>query len=295
MRFLLSISILSTLLFAQSERWFFDYELDAYYSNAGFYLGLDEQAIVDESEKSEFEIYRGLISRIYKPTVIVLEASINPLPIAGVAYKKRYRENYDSFDSGWNFNYIQAITEGFDDPYALSLFLGNVVTFKEDGVRESKNKGYAGLLISVGDKHIRDSELFDDDWIEAELKIKGDREFDTHILGWSFRIGAKYHANKMINNTWYLGTKRDFVDFVEITSWLNNSSFDYRVDFSQKTSEALKHYLLLEKNFPRKEYKIAYSLGVGFVWDSYKLYNDEIAEDADKNRFSFMIRPNIKF
>lgn len=283
--------VFATALFAYE----FDYELDAYYSSVGYSIGFEKDAIKDEGEKPELEIYKDLLMSLYRPTAITLEASVNPMPIAGVLYKRHARNSYDDFDVNGGLNLIQAVTEGFEDPYAISFFVGNVVRFEENGVKESKNRGFAGFLFSFGDKYIYDNELIKDNWHEIELKIKGDRDFKEHSLNWSFRVGGKFHSNKMIADTWYLGIRRNFVDFIDTSSWINNSSVEYRADFSQEDFEALKHYFLIQKNFPHKETTTVFSLGAGFVWNSYKLHSDEIGEKADKDRFSFMIRPNLKF
>lgn len=295
MRGLLIVCLLAMQLFTDDNRWFFDYELDPYCTNAGFYIGFDDDSIKDVGESAELKIYRELLQDIYKPNVIVLEASISPLPIAGVYYKKHHENSYNSFQYNNSFNLIRSVTEGFDDPYALSLFIGNVVIFRKAGSNDTKNKGYGGLLINVGNKHIRDNILYDDEWIEAEIKTKGDRELETNTLSWGFRVGAKYHSNRMINNTWYVGIKRDFVDFIDLVSWFDNSSVDYRIDFSQKNGSVLKQYLLMEKNIPLKRFKFAFSIGAGFVWDSYMLYNDKMTDNSNKDRFTVMLRPNLKF
>ena len=112
----------------------------------------------------------------------------------GVYTKKYHRKTYDDAYVTDEFNYIKAMTAGFEEPYALSFFMGDVVTFTNPkGERESKNKGYLGYLLSLGDKHIKDNEIIDEEWYELEIKVKGDRDFDTHKLGYSFRLGIKMH------------------------------------------------------------------------------------------------------
>ncbi len=277
------------------REWFIDYELDAYYSNVGLYIGLEEEAIPDAGDKSELEIYTGLLREWYRPRVVVLEASVNPMPIAGVAIKKNARSSYDNLQLSDSLNLVQVLTAGFNDPYALSLFLGNVVTFSEEGERASQNKGYMGFLISAGHYHIRHNELIRDNWVEVEWKIKGDRDFSDHRLSWSFRVGGRFHDNPIITDTWYLSLRRGKVDFTGGESWLDNAAFEYTVDFSQKSGDALRHFLIAEKNFPRRGRSYAFALGAGFIWDSRQLYRDEALEGSDSDRFQFMLRPNFIF
>jgi hypothetical protein len=293
MRLVVMTAVLAVALGAKD--WFIDYELDAYYSNVGLYIGLDEAAIRDVGDSSELAIYRNLMREWYRPKVIVLEASVNPMPVAGVAIKKHAPDTYDALGAEDGFNLVRAVTAGFNDPYALSLFLGNVVTFSEAGHLESQNKGYMGFLISAGEYHIRRNELIEDEWLELEWKIKGDRDFSDHRLSWSFRVGGRFHRNENIADTWFLSLRRGKVDFVNQGSWLDNAAFEYTVDFSQADNDPIRHFMLLEKNFPEKAAGYSFSLGAGLVWDSYRLYRDETLERAGEDHLQFMFRPNIIF
>lgn len=293
MRWFFGVLLLGATLWAQN--WFLDYELDAYYSNVGLYIGLDEEAIPDAGDKSELEIYGSLMREWYRPRVVVLEASVNPMPIAGVMIKKNARRGYDNLQASENLNLVQVVTAGFNDPYAISLFLGNVVTFSEAGERDSQNKGYMGFLLSAGEYHIRNNELIEDQWVEVEWKIKGDRDFSDHRLSWSFRLGGRFHGSDVITDTWFVSLRRGKVDFTGGESWLDNAAFEYTVDFSQETGDPIRHFLIAEKNFPKREKGYAFALGAGFVWDSYQMYQDDSFERADENRLQFMLRPNFIF
>lgn len=281
--------------FAQEKNWFIDYELDAYYSNAGLYVGLDDAAIPDAGEKPEGEIYRDLMREWYRPKVLVFEVGVNPMPIAGVMIKKHARSFYDEAQINEELNLVRSITAGFNDPYAVSMFLGNVVTFREAGSYESKNKGYMGFLVSAGRYHIRNNELLDDDWVEVEWKIKGDREFSTHELSWSFRVGGRFHEHPALTDTLFLSLRRGKTDFTGGNGWLDNSAAEYTVDFSQETLEPLRHFLIVEKRFPRRESKTVFALGAGFVWDSYRLYKDVQDTGEERDNFQFVFRPNLLF
>lgn len=187
----------------------FDYELDAYYSNASIYIPLTNQAIKDIGEAGEFEVYRTLALQSFNPRFFLIEASINPLPVLGLYLKREQRSFYDDFDISDDLNLIQAITEGFEEPYALSFFLGNVVRFSSPGEYEkTSNKGYTGFLLSVGDQHIKDNVAIDDNWHELEWKLKGDKRFRDRNLSWSFRLGSKTHSHQDITDVYYLGLRR---------------------------------------------------------------------------------------
>ncbi len=275
----------------------FEYELNPYYTNADLFISLTNAPIPDAGEKSELEIYRDLFLGSYIPRFMVLEASVYPMPIAGVLMKKHVAQQYKNGGAINHFNVIQAITEGFEEPWAVSLFLGNVMNFKRAGSPEMEggNKGFMGYLLSAGNQHIKDNVLIDDNWAEVEWKIKGDRDYPKQKLSWSFRIGAKFHNHEDITDVYYVSVRRSRLDFdAKASSIRHNSAFEYKFLFDQKHRSAVQHTLYAEKKFPQKGKKYAFTLGVGVIYDKDRKYTGAL-DDRDGDSYSIIIRPNIEF
>lgn len=271
-------------------------ELDAYYTNVSLTLALTKEPIPHLGEGSEFEIYGTLLSRSLSPRFMVLEASINPMPYLGVYIKKNHREFYDDAEISGSFNWIKALTAGFEEPWAGSLFLGNVVDFDVPGRKDIKGKGYAGFLVSAGNYHIKDNELVKDDWREFEWKIKGDRKSPIKKLSWSFRVGAKLHENPYITDIVYLSFRRSRLDYkIEEASILNNSGFEYTVDMSKSGLHQMRHYFYVDKKWPFKNKKMAFALAAGFVWESARKYTGPLSTGRQNDDFQIIVRPNIEF
>lgn len=273
----------------------FDYEFDPYYTSAGVYISLTDEPIKDLGQRSEFDIYKHLLLNSYVPRFLVIEASVNPMPIAGVLVKDGWHGTYEDAEVSNNLNLVQALTAGFEEPYALSLFLGNVVEFTEKGASKGGNKGYMGYLLSFGDKHIKDNELIDDKWVEFEAKIKGDREGEMGKLNWSFRVGSKIHEHPEITDTVYFSLRRSRLDYESATSMLRNSAAEYTIDLDNENFKAVRHYFLVEKKWPLKQYKMAASLGVGFIYDTGRKYSGSLKERGASENFIILIRPNVEF
>jgi len=274
----------------------FDYELDAYYSNASIYIPLTHQAIKDVGEVGEFEIYRTLALQSFKPRFFFVEASINPLPVLGLYLKKEQRSFYDDFDIGNDLNLVQAITEGFEEPYALSFFLGNIVRFSSpDEAEKTRNKGYTGFLLSVGDQHIKDNVAIDDNWYEFEWKLKGDKRLRNKNLSWSFRLGAKTHSNKEITDVHYLGFRRShFNKNKNDFSIFKNSGIDYKIEFDQDNGDLVAQQIFIDKKWPFKQSDGAFSLGIGLLQDMKK-YSGLLESSNDDGNTSLIIRPSFVF
>jgi hypothetical protein len=278
-------------------------ELDPYYSAAGVYNSLTGKPIQHLQVKNELEIYRELISKFYQPRTLIIEASLNPLPYAGTLIRKHQPGLYK--DAQWtsNMNMVQAVTAGFEEPWALSIFLGNVVSFDTiNKPLQGKRNGYSGLLIDLGTHHIKDNTLISDNWIQAEGKLKGEQILADRSLRWSFRGGAKFHGNRYIADSFFIGFRRSRTDFKtegKTSFWLNNSGFEYTSDFSQKKLEPIRHYLVLDKKFPMKDSRMAFTLGLGFVWTADKKYSGPLSNAAGNinttNTFQFILRPNLEF
>ncbi|MEF3280718.1 MAG: hypothetical protein K6357_07130 [Elusimicrobiota bacterium] len=119
----------------------YEIQLDPYYSDFGIYEELRGE-IPHLGKKSETEIYSYLLKNLYKPKTLVFEISFNPMPYLGTCIKRSYYDFYSKAKITENFNLINALTTGFEEPWAFSIFLGNVVEF--DSIKKS-------ILASVKD------------------------------------------------------------------------------------------------------------------------------------------------
>jgi hypothetical protein len=272
------------------------FEPDAYYTNIELIVALTKAPIPHVGEKTETEIYKTLLSRAaLLPRYLVFEGSVNPLPYLGVYIKRNERDFYDNAQIAGSLNWVKALTAGFEEPYAVSLFAGNVVNFDIAGSTDTKGNGYSGYLFSAGDYHIKDNTLIHDHWEEFEWKMKGDRKSPVKKLSWSFRIGAKLHDNHDITDIVYLSFRRSRLDYKPRESSLfNNSGFEYTYDMDRKNFRPIRHYFYVDKKWPIENKQMAFSLAVGFVWESADKYTGELAAGGG-NSFQFILRPNIEF
>lgn len=269
-------------------------EFDPYYSNIAAIWPLTAEEIPTVELKNERKIYLDLLTNIFSPRFLLVEASINPLPVLGVYTKNNHRGFYDSADVGDDLNLIQALTEGFEEPYAVSFFIGNVLRFKTpQGTEESINKGYSGLLLSVGDQHIKDSELFDDNWYEMEWKLKGDKRTEEEYWSWSFRVGTKMHSHTDIADVNYVGIRREvFPNKPGETTFWHNLGIDFRMDFQRATRDLVQRQVFVERRWPGN--KRNFSLGIGLLKQDGK-YSGALANTSGSSDTSLIIRPGLSF
>lgn len=275
----------------------FVWELDPYYSEVSLHFPLTDKPIPEISHADEFDVYRKLLVDSLVPRYMLVEAALFPMPLIGVALKEYQRDFYRGFNIGsGNLNLLEAITAGFQEPYALSIFLGDMVSFVRPGEEKiSSNKGYMGYMISYSNQHIKRNVLIPDHNVEIEWKMKGERRFKEDKLSWSFRLGSKLHENPDIANTVYFGIRRSNLDFsADFLSFLNNSSIDFRWDFSAKNGRFLRQEYVIGKKFPIKSWGVAIKLDLGVIWEDSAKYTG-VLRDRDFQNVTAVIRPNIEF
>ncbi|MCP4138053.1 MAG: hypothetical protein GY754_44225 [bacterium] len=278
-------------------------ELDPYYSDVEYIYSITSAPIPKIYLEKEWSAYWYLFTNMYKPRFILLEASAYPLPIAGVYIKKYARDFYDDTEVYSHLNIIKAITEGFPEPYAFSLFLGNVTDYVEGEGEEMEivGKGFSGLLFSYGNKHIVDNTMVNDHWMETEIKLKGSDIRGKHDLSWSYSLGAKFHFNDEIKDALYLSIKRSRIDFVDedinfLWKFLTrNSEQEFRIDFHLQEfykGKVTRYHFLFGKKFPIDDGTVTLSLGFGVIKIMSSGYTGTLEQQIN-DRWSFMIRPNI--
>ncbi len=275
------------------QRYQWETEVDPYYSSLGLYINLTDEAVPDLGSQDESTIYRDLLLRSHKPRFLLLEASIYPMPVLGAYIKKNHEDLYDDARISNDLNLIEVLTAGFEEPYAISLFMGNMVTYGSDEKGEHKNKGFMGYLISHGDKHLLNNDVIDDQWYEFEWKIKGKIDKAEYNLDWSFRLGAKWHGHESIADALYFGIRRDQFDFEsQWLSFLKNSGVDVFFEFGQDSHAPTQQRLLFHKNIPLTDSKKIFTFTVGLIRTTARRYLPPLQEDTE---WQLVVTPSIKF
>lgn len=274
------------------------WELDAYYSDVGASIRLDDSPVPDGGKMSEVDVYRSLFLASLRPRLLMLEASVYPMPAGGAWIKGNHRDFYDDMvlasSDGSDLNIIDSLTAGFQEPWAVSAFLGSEMTFTREGDRKRKgNSGYMGYLVSMGRKHIRNNQLIDDTWVELEWKLKGEREFRDEKLSWSFRGGLKNHGNPYVRDVAYLGFRRSSLDFNQpLLRFFANSNIDMKTEFASDDATFLRQDIIIGKKMPIKRWRIAPSVEFGLIIEKDAKYSGPLA-DPLVDQVTFVFRPNI--
>jgi len=266
-------------------------ELGAYYSSIGLYVPISDDPFPDGGRLEEMDVYRRLLERSWQPNVAAFEASVYPMPILGVWLRKDYPDTYDFSPSLY-----QAVTAGFQEPWAVSAFFGSQMKFtRPEETERGANRAYLGYLLSAGTKHIKSNVLIADNWVEAEWKMKGERIFKEQRLEWSFRAGGRYNGNRDIADTVHIGIRRSNLDFQSpFLSWLDNSRVDLLTELAVDGLSLVRQELIFGKKYPLESRKYALELDFGLIYERASKYSGDLAPLA-KTAVTIVFRPNIVF
>jgi hypothetical protein len=273
------------------------FELDPYYTNVDYNVPLSNKPIPTITSDNEAVIYSELIKDSLIPRFMVLEASIYPVASATTYIKSHSPHFYRQGEIGHSgINLFESATAGFQEPWAVSAFFGNVAKLQRpQEQRQGNNYGYTGYLLSAGNKHIKDNTLVADDWYEFEWKVKGKLDYVDEKLSWSFRVGGHYNSNKDVNNVAYVSLHRSNLDFrFSFLEWLENANYDLRMHFLQHGGQMVRLELIAGKKMPVQGWSYTPTLDVGLVWTSPNEYSG-LLRDTQGNRTTLVFRPSLEF
>ncbi len=273
------------------------WEPDPYYADVNINIPLTEKPIPTIRSTSESVIYSELIQGSLIPRYMLFEASVYPMPLLGTYLKTNQPDIYERGQLGRSsVNIIGSATAGFQEPWAVSAFFGNIAKIVRPGEdRIGSNVGYTGYLISAGTKQIKDNEIIDDHWLEVEWKIKGKVDYPDEKLGWSFRVGGKFHDNTDITNELYMNVYRSNLNVrFPFLSWISNSAFDVKLFFSEKNARLLRQQYIVGKKYPKAGWKYTPTLDIGVVWSSPDEYSG-ILRTSNLDTVTLIFRPSVEF
>lgn len=272
-------------------------ETGLYYTDIGYNIPLTKKPIPTISSTSEVEIYRELIKGSLIPRFMTLEASIYPVPYAATYIKSHTPGLYRNGRIGdTGINVIESAAAGFQEPYAVSAFFGNVAKLRRPGdARIGNNIGYTGYLVSYGNRHIKDTLLIPDNWYEVEWKIKGKMEYPDEKLSWSLRIGAKNHSNPNIVDVMYLSLFRSNMGFnLPFLSFIDNADVDIKLYFTQRSGQIVREEYIAGKKYPISWLGAAPTLDFGLVWNSPGEYTGAL-RTRHTSAWTLLFRPSLEF
>lgn len=280
-----------------TRRTQFTWALDPYDSNLAFDFPLGDRPITTLQSEDPSALFRGLMDDSLLPHYMFVQGDVYPLPILGTWLKANSPHTYKKADlQNTGVNLVESSTASYQEPWALSVFLGNITDLQRPGQSQGANNvGYCGWLFSGGTQHLKDNVLIQDDWYKVEWQVRGDLLDQGAKFSWDFHVGSKFNANPYITDVVYLGLKRDDLDLRRpFLSWLDNSSADLQLEFSQHGGHVVREEFVVGKKYPFPDAGYAVTLSVGVVWDGVGEYTGPL-RDSPKSQYTLVFQPSIEF
>jgi hypothetical protein len=321
----LMISIVASLFFYSSQNFCqsiafhskpLDYHVggqltfDIYKPFASIYFNLNRmQKPVALQKGGEGEIYLRLGRRLIFPGYLLFQITGYPLSALSSYLETDYYNTYNRFNLYSDLNILRSVGVGFEEPYAFSVFLGNILylAYQDSLANRLKQSGSAlgGFLISTGKHQIYNNIYLHNSWYQIELMLVGNlNEPKRRKILWNFRIGAKFHQNEFLRDMFTLSIEHSHTDW-RSTGWslVKNSIFKYQahlpIPLYEDKTHAASHLIFYGKKFPVNLYhtRVLLVLGFGIRWEWIRFYDHNLARfDPDpKSQLIWLIQPNVEF
>jgi hypothetical protein len=285
--------------------------LSPYKSYGSVYLNFQRHARMRAIQpQQEHRLYQHLLRRLALPRFILVQTTLYPLAAASCFCETDHPALFNRCKVYPGLNWFKAISTGPEEPYALSLFLGNITLFSRGtpSAQEPRRIGsaLAGVVFSAGHWHILDNIRIDDHWYEIELALTGRFQDQQKMkLSWDFRVGYKAHENPLAFDVAVLSLNRSHSDW-QFKNWslFKNSEFNTAFNFpvgddARDRPVLTRIYFVFSKKYPitllRRTWLL--KLGAGFVHARIRRFDRDTREFEpwETGKFVWLIKPNIEF
>jgi hypothetical protein len=280
--------------------------LDPYESYVSVYYNLRTKPPGAIEAANEMEFYGKLFLKSFQPYYVLVQGTDYPLAHIGSALHHYRPEWYHRIDwrpaDSLRLNAFELLASGYEEPYALSLFLGYLAPFwgtGDQGQRKQVGSASSGFVFTVGDLHLRAMDLLEDNWYELKWSLKGTRETRDSFLKWDIQLGGKLHDNRAVLDAFFVRAYRDHLDRKNHAVFtLQNAGIEYRAEMPMQRPAEIQgvrdffslQYIDLNKKFPSRRWpRIVYAVNAGAVWQKYDEF-DHYSENV-----SWFVRPNVLF
>jgi hypothetical protein len=264
--------------------------------------------------KQEYRVFTRLLEKIYAPHYFLLQGTIYPAATMSSFIETDNPRFFKRFKTYFDLNLLRAVGGGYEEPYAVSVFLGNLIFFSRENIldtltcteRRQTGSALGGFLISGGQWHIQDNIRIADWWYEIMLMLGGSlNETSIRRIEWNFRTGLKFHQNPLPADVAVVTIQRDHSEW-KYRGWSlkRNSSFKYICHFpigkdARHLPFTSRHYFIFSKKYPLPKpifgINFLFKFGLGVDWEYIKEFDRQprTFNSQETSSLSWVIQPNI--
>lgn len=256
--------------------------LGPYHSYTSLFYQFKKDQQIYIYQNNEGRLYRDLLLRSYKPGYGLLELTFYPSTAVSAWIESSYKDFYDEFRVYKDINLIGSISGGYQEPWSVSLFAGQLAAFLSMNEEEElviAASGASGLVLTGGAYQIFNNCLVRSNWYRIEWKLKGESTQDNLSYNWDIKAGYRHYGLKEISNTLLLSFTRNRMHRGKFDwRWAQNSvsEFELQVPVSYNENGISRFKLIYGKAVPFWKWMIG--LGIGAIYENRRMYDSELKQ-----------------
>ena len=194
-----------------------------YHSYGSLFYQLKKKQGIYIWQENEFKLYKDLLLRSYKPGYGLLEFTVYPTATFSAWVERERQDLFNAFTVYKDINLIESVSGGYQEPFSISLFTGQLAAFLTMNDQENlvvAATGVSGLVLTGGWYQLFDNCFVQSNWYRVEWKLKGEGGQGDVSYDWDIKVGYRHYGLPEIANT---------LSFIATRSRMQKQSVDWRI------------------------------------------------------------------
>ncbi len=213
--------------------------LDPYEAYFSLNIDLRKRYTIREIKNDELELYGLMLKNAFVPGYFSVQASSYPLLWTSAWLQDEKPEAFHNMDfASGEQNVMTLLSSEYTDPFAFSVFLGEIMNFRKQVYGKPPQSGYGlmGYILTVGTLSSYNNVLLWDNWLEFKWRVKGLKKYEEKFRTWDMMLGYIFHENPQFYNVMIVELSRLLKSREKKISWLTNTEFKIHLAISPDLS-----------------------------------------------------------
>ena len=272
-----------------------------YRSYGSLFVDLDPEEDFLIWQEEELPLYRDLARSSVRPGYLLLELTGYPLAMVPAWAEEDQNQLYHALDIGPEFNLLRSLGAGYQEPWSVSLFQGQLATFWTLDAQDElavAARGAAGFVMTGGFQQLFDNSVVTAPWFRVEWKIKGEGLEGSKRRFWDLKAGYRWYGIPEVANTVSISLERRRTD-KERWDWrpAGNSlaAVDVQLPLTELTGGPSRLFLEYAKLFP--VWKVLVGMKLGYLYQYRPVYDREtsIFSSERERDWEIILQPLVIF
>jgi len=226
--------------------------------------------------EGEALLFRRMAREGLNPGYAALEVTTYPMGWGTAILPETAPKLYSAFSLTQDWNLWESLGAGFQEPWSISLFLGDMATIWDLDSTYSLvpvASGASGWVLTAGSQELISGRVTNDRWSRLEWKLKGSNR-GSFPVEWDIKIGYRWEANPdRPDGLTFRYYRENFAS--DHSGWAGNNQIDIRLRWATGPIDygPLEIKIAIGKAIFWKGHKIGIILGVDQIFDNLETDN----------------------